>query len=1007
MTANLCKSCGAPLTRVDAYTWECGYCHNTYTDKSVKEETERLLRLLLSEEKIERVSNLRRNLYDAVNAKYTDSEEIIRICGEIKALLPDDFTANFYYTANHGTPAEIKKALRDINAQENIGCIEEIVHHILRSMRADYALPLQNLVERAYKNTNVQRFEQLSTLISSEAERVSAGMYETAVPRDVFVAYSSRDMAKVEELVDYLEENGLDCFVAARNLRHGRGAVQNYERALCEAMDNCSCIVFVSSVNSRSTECDALKVELKYVKGKDILNSPPEYRQAYVSIPYIYKKKRIEYRIDNEPTPPRADRILKEFFWGLEYSLSPEAVLDRFDELDGEILEFPINQTPAEPPRETEHPAVKYCAVCGSENTAATKFCCECGKSEFVGTYKEYEQAKEIAALKAKMKADEERRAAEKKASVPTSGNDGRFVFVDNTTETDLSYFNFKLLPDGTYSAELKDANNCPEALVFPSYHNGRRVTAIAENALKGGILSANTAVKVITLPDSVVSIGECAFEYCTSLTSISIPSGVTSIGKNAFWSCKSLASISLPSSVTSIGETAFWGCDALKRIELPDSVTFIGGGAFAHCNLRDGISIPASVKKLEANPFRDIPISEINIAYGNAYYKNKDNCIIEVSTATLVAGDEASAIPNSVTSIGECAFIGKDLTNIILPRSVTSIGKGAFDNCKGSLTFDGTKEEWDKVKKEKCGLSSYAKVIFTKESATDSSCFEITATIGSDKCSIRLNKNKDYPENIVIPSEIYGKKVTEIGTAAFGWCNNIKTVVIPDGVTKIADNAFSNCSSLTGVTIPGSVTHIGDSAFEACRSLWRITLPEGVTYIGNKAFWSGGIVREVNIPSTVKTIIQNPFAGIKSVDHISVSENNPYYKKESGGIVETATGRLVFGTGEGALSSRVKAIGFQAYNACASKNIKLPAGLLSIDTYAFLGCRYLESITIPRSLKEIGYHSFCNCKELRSITFEGTKKEWKAIKKDSEWKEETGSFTVFCSDGKISKLFS
>ena len=67
-----------------------------------------------------------------------------------------------------------------------------------------------------------------------------------------------------------------------------------------------------------------------------------------------------------------------------------------------------------------------------------------------------------------------------------------------------------------------------------------------------------------VTIPDGVTSIGDCAFEGCSNLTSITIPDGVTSIGDCAFYECKKLTSITIPDGVTSIGYSAFYGCKKL-----------------------------------------------------------------------------------------------------------------------------------------------------------------------------------------------------------------------------------------------------------------------------------------------------------------------------------------------------------------------------------------------------------------------------------------------------------
>ena len=92
----------------------------------------------------------------------------------------------------------------------------------------------------------------------------------------------------------------------------------------------------------------------------------------------------------------------------------------------------------------------------------------------------------------------------------------------------------------------------------IPATYNGMAVTEIEEE----GFISKT--LKEITIPDSVTSIGNSAFNGCTSLTSVTIGNGVTSIGEYAFGGCASLTSVTIPDNVTSIGEYAFAGCAAL-----------------------------------------------------------------------------------------------------------------------------------------------------------------------------------------------------------------------------------------------------------------------------------------------------------------------------------------------------------------------------------------------------------------------------------------------------------
>ena len=102
-----------------------------------------------------------------------------------------------------------------------------------------------------------------------------------------------------------------------------------------------------------------------------------------------------------------------------------------------------------------------------------------------------------------------------------------------------------------------------------------------------------------VIIPDSVTSIGKCAFHNCTSLTSMTIPDSVTAIDELAFRGCTSLTSVIIPDSVTSIDYRAFDGCTSLTSVVIPDSVTSIGEWAFDRCISLTSVNIPDSVTSI------------------------------------------------------------------------------------------------------------------------------------------------------------------------------------------------------------------------------------------------------------------------------------------------------------------------------------------------------------------------------------------------------------------------
>ena len=392
-------------------------------------------------------------------------------------------------------------------------------------------------------------------------------------------------------------------------------------------------------------------------------------------------------------------------------------------------------------------------------------------------------------------------------------------------------------------------------AITIPSTLGGYPVTSIGDRAFEycSGLTS-------VTIPSGVTGIGDYAFLGCSGLWSFSvaegnlsyksvsgllltkdgkmlvkgvngdvtIPASVTSIGENAFDYCRDLTSVTIPDGVTSIGYCAFRGCSGLTSVTIPPSVTSIGDYAFSGCS----------------------GLWSFSVAEGNLSYKSVSGLLLTKDGKMLVKGVNGDVtIPDSVTTIVDGAFSECDsLASVTIPASVTSIGDGAFSGCDSlaSVTIPNS-------------VTSMGDYAFSR-------CYGLTSvTIGNSVTSIG---EEAFDSCYNLTSVTIGNGVTNIGYYAFSNCHGLTSVTIPDGVTCIGYCAFENCHGLTSVTIPDSVTTIVDGTFSECYGLTSVTIGNSVTSIWDYAFYSCYGLTSVTIPASVMSIGAGAFCncGLASV---------------------------------------------------------------------------------------------------------------------------------------------
>ena len=335
----------------------------------------------------------------------------------------------------------------------------------------------------------------------------------------------------------------------------------------------------------------------------------------------------------------------------------------------------------------------------------------------------------------------------------------------------------------------------------------------------------------------SALGSGYGSFDYSVDISD--------EIPTSAFQGCK-LETVYLPFSINKLGQQAFCDCINLSSIYIPQNVTSIGMWALNNC----------------------MGLQTILVHSDNPTYDSRDNCnaIIETATNTLIVGCLHTTIPESVTTIGNQAFMGcSGLTSVTIPNSVTSIGSYAFAGCSSltSLVIPPSVSFIGNTVFSGCEL----KTIKVEEgNAVFDSRNNCNAIIKTESNTLIVGcKYTKIPET-----------VTSIGFEAFIHCRGLTSIMIPNSVTSIEGNAFYSCSDLQSISIPNSVTSIGNDAFTNCRSLSSVKLPANLATIDNSVFAFCDGLSFIAIPETVTSIGKEAFLYCSSLTNVSCYAVNP-----------------------------------------------------------------------------------------------------------------------------------
>ena len=622
--------------------------------------------------------------------------------------------------------------------------------------------------------------------------------------------------------------------------------------------------------------------------------------------------------------------------------------------------------------------------------------------------------------------------------------------------------FNYEPLSDGT--VQITEYTGKDTIVSIPEKIDGKIVSSVGETTF----ISNDGITKVIISPN-INNIDAQAFTSCLKLVEINVdknnlnyysdegilyskdktelircPAGKSgtcsvladteTIGRSAFGNCKQLTEIEFPTGLVNIGEAAFTFCDALTEISLPSGLRYIEDYAFSGCFGLTEVTLSGNVERVNGSSFYSCEnLEAIHVDNSNPYYSSWDGVLYSKDKTELIKVPDSVAdsfeIPSGVEDIGGWAFNNcMKLTEVTIPSGVARIGKSAFSYCSyltevtissdvkeieesafefcvglKNVFYSGTEEQWNNIQIGPNNEALQDAEIYCEEDPEDD--FE---NRDLDDGTVEITRYNGSETVVLIPEELDGKSVTQLGSKVFEENNNIEEVWIPASVKNITGDVFNSCLSLTAIyadeesesllsdegilfnkkkteivrypttksgsyTIPDSVTNIGSDAFYGCTGLTEINIPSSVNKIEWAAFCNCTGLKKISIPASVTNIEGSVFCGCINMTEAIIPDS----------VLSIGDG--AFAGCEGLTEINIPAgltdIADDLFSSCTGlTQISIPNKVKSIKSLAFSDCKGLRKIDIPVSVTIIEDSAFELCNNLSEVFYAGTKEQWESI---------------------------
>ena len=528
--------------------------------------------------------------------------------------------------------------------------------------------------------------------------------------------------------------------------------------------------------------------------------------------------------------------------------------------------------------------------------------------------------------------------------------------------------------------------SSCPETVtqaVVPAAHNGLPVLHIGEDAFRG-----HHNLTSIYLPDTIQTIGSCAFFDCYQLSSITLPAsavfqkenpsnyacrdakslfvhltagsgtmpdftgnytwtpwysaswynipvtvviddGVKNIGASAFRACDDLISLTVGKDVAAVGDEAFHGCSSLPAADFLPQADSIGAAAFMDCAALPSATVKEGVTELKENTFR--------------------GC--------------------------------HSLTKLVLPNSLASIGNSALFDCYALSD-----------------LTMPASAVFQKENPSNYACRD------SESLSVHLTPGSgtmpDFTSNYTwtpwYSAARYDKPVTvviddgvkNIGASAFRACDDLISLTAGKNVAAVGDEAFHGCSRLPAADFLPQADSVGAAAFMDCAALAAATIKEGVTELKENTFRGCHSLTKLVLPNSLASIGNSALFDCYTLSDLTMPASAVFQKENPSNYAcrDSDSLSVHLTPGSGTMPDFTSSYTWTPWYSAAWYNkpvsIVIDEGVENLGISAFRSCDDLTALTLPSTLTLVESYATYECTKLynTNVFYGGTTESWSGI---------------------------